>query len=187
MLIQIGFQNICSVSFSLNFGIGTKFVGIYGILPQHTIENMRNTKYQYTLSDNETKVLRDTIKKGKSSARVILHANILLAGDCSTAIKSVKEISEAFDTTSTTVYNVLSMYKKEGVEPLLKRKKRLTPPVEAKITGDIEAKIIALACSEAPEGCARWTLTLLADRAVKLGYIDSISRSSVHNVLKKTK
>lgn len=176
-----------SVSFRLNFGIGTKFVGIYGILLQHTIENMRNTKYQYTLSDNETKVLRDTIKKGKSSARVILHANILLAGDCSTAIKSVKEISEAFDTTSTTVYNVLSMYKKEGVEPLLKRKKRLTPPVEAKITGDIEAKIIALACSEAPEGCARWTLTLLADRAVKLGYIDSISRSSVHNVLKKTK
>lgn len=148
---------------------------------------MRNTKYQYTLSDKDAKILRDIIKKGSSSARVILHANILLAGDCSASIKSVKEISESFDTTSTTVYNILRIYKKEGISPLLKRKKRLTPPVEAKITGDVEAKIIALACSEAPEGCARWTLTLIADKAVELGYIDSISRSSVHNVLKKTK
>ena len=158
-----------------------------GVLLQHSFEIMRNTKYQYTLSDKDAKILRDIIKKGSSSARVILHANILLAGDCSTSIKSVKEISESFDTTSTTVYNILRIYKKEGISPLLKRKKRLTPPVEAKITGDVEAKIIALACSEVPEGCARWTLTLIADKAVELGYIDSISRSSVHNVLKKTK
>lgn len=157
------------------------------VLLQQSFEIMRNTKYQYTLSDKDAKILRDIIKKGSSSARVILHANILLAGDCSTSIKSVKEISESFDTTSTTVYNILRIYKKEGIAPLLKRKKRLTPPVEAKITGDVEAKIIALACSELPEGCARWTLTLIADKAVELGYIDSISRSSVHNVLKKTK
>ena len=162
------------------------FVGLFLELLQHTFKNMRNTKYQYKLSEKDTKVLRDIIKKGKSPARVILHANILLAGDCSSTIKSVKEISESYDTTSTTVYNVLSTYKKDGITPLLKRKKRLTPPVEAKITGDVEAKIIALACSEAPEGCARWTLSLLADHSVKLGYIDSISRSSVHNVLKKT-
>lgn len=163
------------------------FVGISGELLQQIFENMRNTKYQYTLSEKDTKTLRDIIKKGKSPARVILHANILLAGDCASSVKSVKEISESFDTSATTVYNVLSLYKKEGINPLLKRKKRLTPPVEAKITGDVEAKIIALACSEAPKGCARWTLSLLADHSVKLGYIDSISRSSVHNVLKKTK
>lgn len=148
---------------------------------------MRSSKYQYTLSEKETKILRDIISKGKSPARIILHANILLAGDCSSSAKSIKEISDSLSTTSTTVYNTLRLYKKEGVTPMLKRKERLTPPVAPKITGDVEAKIIALACSEAPEGCAKWTLSLLADHSVRLGYIDSISRSSVHNVLKKTR
>lgn len=68
---------------------------------------------------------------------------------------------------------------------MLQRKKRETPPIEPKITGEVEAKVIALACSEVPKGYDKWTLTLLADKTVKLGFINSISRSSVHNILKK--
>jgi hypothetical protein len=67
----------------------------------------------------------------------------------------------------------------------LQRKKREKPPVAPKITGEIEAKIIALACSEVPEGHARWTLQLLADKSVELNYINSITDMSVHRLLKK--
>ena len=148
---------------------------------------MRKSKYQYILTESDTKQLRDIVRKGKSSASAILHANIILAGDCASEVKDIKEISKQYMTSTVTVYKTISKFKKEGLAPLLSRKMRETPPVEPKITGDVEAKIIALACTDAPEGCAKWTLSLLADHSVKLGYIDSISRSSVHKVLKKTR
>ena len=68
----------------------------------------------------------------------------------------------------------------------MNRKKRKTPPVAAKVTGDVEARIIALACTDPPKGYAKWTLRLLADRSVKLGYVDSISHTQVGRILKKT-
>ena len=72
----------------------------------------------------------------------------------------------------------------KGLDATLSRKKRVTPPVEAKVTGEVEAHIIALACAEPPKGYAKWTLRLLADRSVKLGYIDSISHTQVGRILK---
>ena len=74
----------------------------------------------------------------------------------------------------------------EGFEAALERKKRLVPPV-IKIDGEAEAKIIALACSEAPEGRIRWTFHLLADKVVEMGILDSISDTAIRNLLKKTK
>jgi hypothetical protein len=71
------------------------------------------------------------------------------------------------------------------IEEFLTRKKRETPPVPAKITGEVEAHIIALACSEPPQGCARWTVRLLAKRAVELQYVDGLSAMSVNRLLKK--
>lgn len=68
----------------------------------------------------------------------------------------------------------------------LERKKRASPPVPRKITGEVEARIVQLACSEAPEGRSRWTLELLAEKAIELSIIDSISDESVRLVLKKT-
>jgi hypothetical protein len=73
----------------------------------------------------------------------------------------------------------------ESVAVFLQRKKRDKPPVEPKITGEVEAKIIALACGKVPEGRARWTLQLLADKSVELKFIDSITDMSVHRLLKK--
>jgi transposase len=72
-----------------------------------------------------------------------------------------------------------------GTAEFLQRKKRATPPIEPKITGELEARIIALACGKAPKGCARWTLQLLADKCVELQYVTSLSSMSVCRVLKK--
>lgn len=74
----------------------------------------------------------------------------------------------------------------EGTRRNHPAKETETPPVEAKVTGDVEAHIIALACGDPPKGYAKWTLRLLADRSVKLGYIESISHTQVGRILKKT-
>ena len=78
-----------------------------------------------------------------------------------------------------------SLWGEKGLDATIQRKKRETPPVEAKVTGDVEAHIIALACGDPPKGYAKWTLRLLADRSVKLGYIESISHTQVGRILKK--
>jgi len=73
----------------------------------------------------------------------------------------------------------------DSISQFLQRKKRETPPIASKITGEVEAHIIALACSPVPEGCAKWSVRLLADKCVELNYIDSLSFKSVHRLLKK--
>lgn len=98
---------------------------------------------------------------------------------------TVAEIAEVFLTTPTTVQTVRTEYTQKGLEATLQRKKRETPPVPAKVTGDVEAHVIALCCSEPPEGYARWTVRLLADKCVELGYIESIDYSTISRTLKK--
>jgi hypothetical protein len=73
----------------------------------------------------------------------------------------------------------------DSIEGFLTRRKRETPPVPAKITGEVEARIVALACSEPPKGRARWTVRLLAEKAVELNYVDGLSHTSVDRLLKK--
>jgi len=73
----------------------------------------------------------------------------------------------------------------ESVSKFLQRKKRETPPVAPKVTGEVAAHIIALACSKAPEGHAKWTLRLLADKSVELGYVETLSHMTVSRLLKK--
>ncbi|HAG10010.1 MAG TPA: hypothetical protein DCK76_01090 [Desulfotomaculum sp.] len=72
-----------------------------------------------------------------------------------------------------------------GLQVAIDRKKRSTPPVEPKLTGEVKAKIIALSCSAPPSGWSRWTLRLLADKAVELQYVDSVSHVAVGRLLKK--
>ncbi len=143
-------------------------------------------KYVIELSDQDKAELIDIVTKGKSSARTILRANILLASDWrSEKYMTVSEISKAYHTTPTTVQNVRTSYCEKGLEATIHRKKRETPPIPAKVTGEVEAHVIALACGEPPEGYSKWTLRLLADKTVELGYIDSISHVTVSTILKK--
>ena len=144
-------------------------------------------KHKVCLSANERKELTKIVKLGKVSARTILRANILLAVDESgKKPMTVQEAAIAFNTSATTVQSVRTSYAEKGLEATLHRKKRETPPVEAKVTGEVEAHIIALACGDPPKGYSEWTLRLLADRSVQLGYIDSISHTQVGRILKKT-
>lgn len=148
---------------------------------------MPTIKYSINLTEQEQKQLKSIVSKGKAPAREILRANILLAADRnSKKPMTVSQTAVAFNTTATTVQTVRREYANGGLEKALHRKKRVTPPVAAKVTGEVEAHIIALACSEPPKGYAKWTLRLLASRAVELGYIDSISHVHVGRVLKKT-
>ena len=152
---------------------------------------MPSLKYVIELSAEDKAKLIDIVTKGKSPARTILRANILLASDRgSERYMTVSEISKAYHTTPTTVQTVRTSYCEKGLEATINRKKRETPPVPAKVTGEVEAHVIALACGEPPEGYSkgysRWTLRLLADKTVELGYIESISHVTISTILKKT-
>ena len=96
------------------------------------------------------------------------------------------QIAEKIGVSRQTVNDAKQAFLAAGsIEDFLQRKKRETPPIAPKITGEVEAHIIALACSPVPEGYAKWGVRLLADKCVELNYIDSISFKSVQRVLKK--
>lgn len=156
----------------------------------HHIEHdtiMPIQKYEVSLSATERERLAKIVKSGKMPARTILRANILLAVDKNgKSPMTVQEAAIAFNTSATTVQNVRAAYGEKGLDATLMRKKRETPPVEAKVTGEVEAHIIALACGKPPKGYAKWTLRLLADKSVELGHVDSISHTQVGRILKKT-
>lgn len=99
---------------------------------------------------------------------------------------TVQALALTFNTSSVTVQSVRTNYAKNGLGATVERKKRITPPIPAKVNGEEEAHIIALACGTPPEGYARWTLRLLAVRSIVLGYINSISHMQVGRILKKT-
>ena len=148
---------------------------------------MPSVKYIIELSDAERKTLQSIVTKGKSPAKAILRANILLASDRNNKKHmTVAEIAEAYHTTPTTVQTVRTSYANNGLEATVARKKRETPPVPPKVTGDVEAHIIALACGDPPEGYNKWTLRLLADKCVELNYAKSLSHMTVSRILKKT-
>ena len=148
---------------------------------------MPSIKYVIELSNQEKVRLMEIVKKGSSPARTILRANILLASDKQNdRYMTVSEIANAYRTTPTTVQTVRASYCKNGLEATITRKKRETPPIPAKVTGEVEAHVIALACGQPPEGYSKWTLRLLANKTVELGYIESISHVTVSTILKKT-
>lgn len=148
---------------------------------------MPKTKYYVCLSLEERNALLDLISKGSATAKSIMHANVLLASDenSPSGKKGEGEIAELLHVHKQTVHTIRKLYSEKGLDAAIARKKRETPPVEPKITGEVEAKIIALSCSSPPTGRSRWSLRLLADKSVELQYIDSISHEAVGRLLKK--
>jgi transposase len=97
-----------------------------------------------------------------------------------------ERISEAFDVTVQTIERVRKQLVEEGFDAVLSRRKYTQKVSRKKVDGDVEAHLVALSCSEPPAGRARWTLRLLADSIVELGYVESISHEAVRQTLKKT-
>ena len=116
----------------------------------------------------------------------IKHTNILLAADLEGPDWPDRRIAEAFSCHPRSVENVRRRFVLEGLTAALERKKQVRPSRECKLDGDAEARLIALACSEPPEGRDRWTLQLLADALVRLEVVDSICDQTVRRTLKKT-
>ena len=130
---------------------------------------MANKKFVVRLDTAERGRLNDLISKGKAAAKTILKARILLKADQSEAGDgwTDERICEALDTNVSMVAGVRAKLVEEGLDAVLTRKKRETPPVPAIFDGEAQAKLIALACSQPPEGYAHWTIRLLADEVVE--------------------
>jgi putative transposase len=142
----------------------------------------RKTIFCVRLKEEDRVELNRYLRRGKSSARSLTRARILLLADEG---HSDEEIVEALKVSRTTVNRIRKRYCENGLEFALHEKNRSGAP--PKIDGRIEAQLTLLACSEPPEGRSKWTLRLLADKLVELEAVDSISHMSVHRMLKKTR
>src|SRR6266700_3181133 len=145
-------------------------------------------KYVVRLSGEERERLETLIRKGKSPARWLLKARILLKADVSEAGEewSDNRIIRALDSNLSMVYRVRKQLVEEGVEAVLSRKQRATPAVARMFDGEKEAKLVALGCSKTRKGRARWRLGLLESKVVELGIVDRASDSTIGRTLKKT-
>jgi transposase len=142
---------------------------------------MARTAQPVELSTDELRSLKTTLRRGTIPARVQTRARIL---DLLHRGQPPAAIAATLGLSTQTVFNIKRRYLNDGFEAALQDKPRSGKP--RRISGEARAKITALACSQAPEGHARWTLRLLADRAVRLGFVDSISHNAVKEILKKT-
>jgi len=150
---------------------------------------MAHKKYIVELSSEERGQLSGMIRKGKSSARANLKARILLKADqgpegCGW---TDRQICAALDTNSAMVERVREKCVTQGVDAVFRRKQRETPPTAPIFDGEAEARLVALACSEPPDGHARWSIRLLASRVVELKIVDKVHYNTVGRVLKKTR
>jgi hypothetical protein len=144
-------------------------------------------RYRVTLTEEERTELSSMVSKGKSNARKLVRARILLLADQAAggSAKSDPEIVEALGCGRATVERVRRAFVEEGLEETLEPSPS-TRIYERKLDGRIEAHLVALACGAPPEGRCGWTLRLLGDRLVALGHVDSVSYETVRQTLKKT-
>jgi transposase len=149
---------------------------------------MTRTRRSIELSPEERRELEKFTKTGKRSVRLVKRAAVILALDSSDGRKPDTEadIARRIGVSRQTVQNVKKDFEAAaGLPVFLQRKKRETPPIPPKAAGELEARIIALACGKPPAGYGSWTLRLLADTCVELLYVDTISHMTIRRLLKK--
>ena len=148
---------------------------------------MPKKKYIVTLTDEERTVLEELVNKGKNPAYKVNHARILLLADTNESGRGWRDrdISQALKISVATIERVRQRLVEEGLEAALNRKKQQNRR-QALLDGEKEAHLIALTCSSPPDGQGRWTMKMLAERMVQLGYVESISNETVRQTLKKT-
>jgi Homeodomain-like domain len=143
--------------------------------------------YTVTLTEDEREALYEITSKGKHNSQKVLNALILLncdKGELNVNHSTNEEISRVLNISMRKIDRVKKRFVEEGLEVALNGGKR-NRIYDKKVDGDLEAHLIALSCSEPPEGFAKWSLRLLADKVVELGYIDNISHETVRRALKK--
>lgn len=146
-------------------------------------------KYIVTLAEGERVTLGTLITKGKHKSQKILNALILLGcdeGEFQTKRSTNEEMARVLNISMRKIDRVKKRFVVDGLEVALNGRKG-SRIYAKKADGDFEAHLVALSCSEPPEGFARWSLRLLADKVVEFDYIDSVSHETVRRILKKTK
>ena len=145
-----------------------------------------NKKYVVRLTDEQREQIERLLRRGRAHARKLLYARILLKADADGPDRWTDErIAEAFEISTATVARERRRFCEEGLEVALMPKKPGRPRRRV-LDGRAEAHLIALSCSSAPEGRDHWSVRLLADRMVELGYVESVSYETVRRTLKKT-
>src|SRR5262249_4704678 len=144
-------------------------------------------RYQVTLTAEERAELEQFVSCGKAAARKLTHARILLLADDSRGDERPDdEIVAALGTSRRTVSRVRQQLVTEGIDVALRRRPQPPRPDKVKIKGDVEQRLVELACSDPPKGRCHWTLQLLADELVVLGLVSKVSTETVRQALKKT-
>jgi len=148
---------------------------------------MSKKRYIVELSEGEHNRLEELIGKGKSPAKIQLKARILLCADESALGRkwSDPQISDALGTYAMMGARVRQQFVRGGLDAVLTRKQRVTPPVAPIFDGESEARLIALACSQPPTGRAKWSLRLLESKVVELNIVERASDNTIGRVLKK--
>jgi transposase len=138
------------------------------------------------LSMSDRATLREVCGRGDYSNQIRMRAHILLALDENMGpVKDQEEIAAVLKVSPSTIRTVAQIFCQDGAEAALTRKKRQTSPVAAKVTGEVEARIIKMACSNPPDGRARWTLRLLEDTVATIKELPDLSDSTIRRLLKK--
>ena len=146
-------------------------------------------RYVVTLAEEEREAMETLTSRGKHRSQKILNALILLGcdeGEFQTERSTNEEIARVLNISMRKIDRVKKRFIVDGLEICLNGRKG-SRVYAKKADGDFEAHLVALSCSEPPEGFARWSLRLLADRVVDLDYIDGVSHETVRRILKKTK
>lgn len=144
-------------------------------------------RYRVTLLESERAHLESLTHNGKTGSKKFINARALLLCDAGPQgpAWTVANVAKALGITSRTIEHLKKRFVEPGLESAIERKQRDTPPRSIIFDGEFEARLIALACSEAPEGYARWTVRLLAEKAVELNFAPSVSHMTAHRILKK--
>ena len=146
-------------------------------------------RYVVTLEKDERDELAGITRKGSHRSQKVINALILLnvdEGAFSEQRARGETIAEILRISARKVDRVKRRFVEEGLEAALGGRQGRRPTYERKADGEFEAHLVALSCSEPPQGHSQWSLRLLADRVVELGHIDSVSHETVRRVLKKT-
>ena len=146
-----------------------------------TYDDMAALKYKVELNESERTHLKQMASRGETSARKVKRALVLLKADEG---MTDSDIASGLLTSASTVGRVRTRFVKEGLDSALNERPR--PGQKRKLDGRQEAHLIAITCSDAPEGHADWTIQLLADKVVAMGFAESISLETVRQILKKT-
>jgi transposase len=146
-------------------------------------------KYKVTLTDEERQQLEGMIASGKAAAKRLAHARVLLKADAAQGGPAWPDerVAEAVEVSVATVERARRRFVEEGLDAALCRKRQERPSRERKLDGAAEARLVAIACSQPPDGRDRWTMQMLADELVELRVVDAVSDETVRRTLQKTR